>query len=74
MFDEAQQSNSSISIAKLLYYILKSAVQSTFHKVNVHGALTLDEIWTLFQPAIHQANLLQKQSQYEKKSVIVHIM
>jgi hypothetical protein len=42
----------------LLHAVMMSEVKSTFHKINVHSALTPDQIWTLLQPAITQANSL----------------
>ena len=37
-----------------------SEVKSTFYKINVHAALTPDQIWCHLQPAIEQANSLRE--------------
>ena len=39
---------------------MASEVKGTFHKVNVHSALTPDQIWSHLQPAIEQAKILKK--------------
>ena len=48
------------NVANILYAILRGQPQSLFYKINVHGALTPDQIKELLQPAIRQANNLQK--------------
>lgn len=40
--------------------MLSSEVKSTFYKINVHAALTPDQIWNYLQPAIEQANSLRE--------------
>ena len=46
--------------AFLLEAILLAEVGSTFHKINIHAALTPVDIITLLEPAIKQAQLLQE--------------
>ena len=37
-----------------------SEIKSTFYKINVHSALTPDQIWSFLKPAIDQANSLKE--------------
>ena len=37
-----------------------SEIKSTFYKINVHAALTPDQIWNFLKPAIEQANSLKE--------------
>ena len=46
--------------AGLLHAVLSASVQSTFHKINVHTALTPDQIWKYFEPVIDQATFLEE--------------
>ena len=46
--------------AYLLQAILLAEVDSTFHKINVHAALTPTDLETLLHPVIEQSQLLQK--------------
>ena len=48
------------STVNLLYAILSAQVKSTFHKINVHAAMTPSEVWLHFEPAFNQANELQE--------------
>ena len=65
MYDKVQQLNCSETFAELMFVILKSEVKSTFHKVNVHGALDLEQIQSLIKPALEQARVLNEV--YEKQ-------
>lgn len=47
-------------IANLLEAILLAEVDSTFHKINIHAALTPGDLETLLNPVVEQAQLLQK--------------
>ena len=55
--------------AELLHAIRASEVVSTFHKINVHAALTPCQVWHLLQPAIKQANSLQDAYKSSKAKV-----
>ena len=60
--------------ASLLHGVLASEIKSTFHKINVHAALTPDQIWSFLKPAIDQANYLKEA--YEgvvRKGVLLHL-
>ena len=46
--------------ASLLQAVMVSEVKSTFYKINVHAALTPDQIWGHLQPAIKQADSLRE--------------
>lgn len=37
-----------------------SEIRSTFYKINVHAALTPEQIWGYLKPAIDQANTLKE--------------
>ena len=47
-------------IAHLLYAVLTAQVHSTFHKINVHAALTPSDIGAHFKPAFEQARHLKQ--------------
>ena len=47
------------NVANIVYAILRGQLQSLFHKINIHGALTSDQVKDLLQPAIEQAKSLQ---------------
>ena len=46
--------------ASLLHAVIVSEVKSTFYKINVHAALTPEQIWSHLKPAIEQANSLKE--------------
>lgn len=48
------------SIARLLYGVLTAQVKATFHKINVHAAMTPSDIWEEFRPVFHQAKVLRE--------------
>ena len=48
-----------------MFIILQSEVKSTFHKINVHGALDLEQIQKLMKPALDQSGVLNEV--YEKQ-------
>ena len=52
--------------ARLLYAVVVSEVTSTFYKINVHAALTPEQIWGHLQPAIEQANSLREAYEHGK--------
>ena len=45
--------------AKLLYALLAAQLKPTFHKINVHAAMTPADIWHRFEPAFEQAKMLK---------------
>ena len=59
LFEEAEQDKTPDTVARLLQAILVAHVQPTFHKINVHAAMTPAEIRKLFRPVFTQAQLLQ---------------
>ena len=46
--------------ASLLQAVMVSEVKPTFYKINVHAALTPDQILCHLQPAIEQANYFKE--------------
>lgn len=60
LFTTAEEENSPEATAHLLQAILSAQVESTFHKINVHAALTPVEIKKLFEPVFSQAKHLQE--------------
>ena len=46
--------------ASLLHAVIVSEIKSTFYKINVHAALTPEQIWGYLKPAIDQANSLRE--------------
>ena len=59
LFEEAEREKSPETTAHLLHAVLKAQVKSSFHKINVHAAMTPAEIKMFLLPVIEQANLLQ---------------
>ena len=39
---------------------MSAEIKSTFYKINVHAALTPDQIWGFFKPAVLQADALKE--------------
>ena len=56
LFDEAKEKDSPEVTAQLLYAILCAEVQSTFHKINVHAAMTPADVGKHFEQIFCQAN------------------
>ena len=59
LFEAVDQEASPEMTAHLLHAILKAQVKSSFHKINVHAAMTPTDIKELFAPVLEQAELLQ---------------
>ena len=60
--------------ASLLHAVMISEVMSTFYKINVHAALTPDQIWRHLKPAIDQAESLScAYQQAEGKAASTHL-
>lgn len=56
LFDKAKNEDSPEATASLLYAIFSTEVDSTFHKINVHAAMTPADVRKLFEPIFRQAN------------------
>ena len=59
LFKDADAMDSPEATSHLLYAILMAQVIPTFHKINVHAAMTPADIWLLFKPVFDQARLLE---------------
>ena len=46
------------STARLFYRILFTQIKPTFHKLNVHAAMTPTDIWNQLEPVFTQAKKL----------------
>lgn len=66
LFAEADIEGGPETMARLLHAILMAQVAPTFHKINVHAAMTPSEIKKLFEPVFRQAKLLQDTYQQRK--------
>ena len=60
LFDLAERENSPEAISRLLNAILIAEVKPTFHKINVHAAMTPSEVESMLEPIFSQANALLK--------------
>ena len=67
LFDEAESKDTPEATAELLLAILQAQVQPTFHKINVHAALTPAEVKNLFEPVLSQARSLKETYNCENK-------
>ena len=47
------------STASLLFGVLSAQIKPTFHKMNVHAAMTPDDIWNHLEPVFTQARKLK---------------
>lgn len=65
LFAEMELEQSAEATARLLQAILTAQVAPTFHKINVHAAMTPSEIRKLFEPVFRQAQLLQQTYQHK---------
>ncbi len=55
LFDIASKEKNSQHTSTLLSALLYATITSTFHKINVHGAMTQTEITNELKPALVQA-------------------
>ena len=55
------------STASLLYGVLFAKIKPTFHKLNVHAAMTSDDIWNHLNLAFSQAMKIQDAFQNKSK-------
>lgn len=65
-FAKLEQDVTLQSTVQLIYAILLSQVKPTFHKINVHAAMTPDDVRLQLEPAIHQAYKLQERFHQKK--------
>ena len=62
LFEEAEQEDTPEATAHLILAILQAQVEPTFHKINVHTAMTPTDVKRQFEPVLSQARTLQKRS------------
>lgn len=55
LFKDLEREDSDVATASLLHAILSAQVKPTFHKINVHAAMTPSEVMEHFEPVISQA-------------------
>ena len=55
------------STASLLYGLLFAQIKPTFHKLNVHAAMTPADIWNYLNPVFMQAKKLKEAFMQAKK-------
>ena len=48
------------STARLLYGVLNAQIKPSFHKLNLHAAMTPADIWSHLEPVFSQAKMLQE--------------
>ena len=65
LFADLDSDGGPDATARLLQAVLKAQVAPTFHKINVHAAMTPAEIKKLFEPVFEQAKLLR--DTYQRK-------
>ena len=58
LFEATENDKSPKSISQLLYALYLAKLSSTFHKINVHAAMTPSEIKKQLDPVFLQANFL----------------
>lgn len=64
MFDKAdKEGNTPEAVSHLVHAILLAKVVPTFHKINVHAAMTPSEVKSQLRPVFSQANVLLKRCQ-----------
>ena len=59
LFDDAEIEDTPEATSRLLHAVLKAQVKTSFHKINVHAAMTPTEIKALLSPIVEQAEVLQ---------------
>lgn len=60
LFKLSEKQNCPKTTALLLNAVLKAKVKSSFHKINVHAAMTPADVKRNFAPILEQANLLNR--------------
>ena len=66
LFEEAEQEDTPEATAHLVLAILQTQVEPTFHKINVHAAMTPADVKGQFKVAFNQAKCLQ--AAYQEKT------
>ena len=59
LFKDAEIEDTPEATSRLLHAVLKAQVKTSFHKINVHAAMTPTEIKALLRPIMEQAQVLQ---------------
>ena len=52
--------NTHQSTASLLYGVMFAEIMPTFHKLNIHSAMTATDLWNSLEPVFSQAKVLQE--------------
>lgn len=74
LFKRAKDEDSPEAIAHLLYAILSAEVDTTFHKINVHAAMTPADVKQHFEPIFKQASFfLESKKRASKETLIVTV-
>ena len=60
LFEEAEQEDTPEATAHLVFAILHAQVKPTFHKINVHAAMTPADVKCQFEPVLSQARALRE--------------
>ena len=55
-----QHTNTHQSTASLLYGVMLAKIMPTFHKLNIHSAMTATDLWSYLEPVFSQAKELQE--------------
>ena len=63
----------SQTTASLLHGVLSAQLKPTFHKVNVHAAMTPTDILSCFEPVFKQARMLREAYQHRQDSSSVRV-
>lgn len=64
-FSEEKEKNTPEALAHLIYALLLANVKSTFHKINIHAALTPADLELKLVPVFAQAKTLLQMKQDE---------
>ena len=67
LFEAAETHDNPETITHLLHALFTATVKPTFHKINVHAALTPTEIKALFEPAFLQADKIHNVQRAEEQ-------
>lgn len=74
LFEKAKEEDSPEATAHLLYAILLAEVVTTFHKINVHAAMTPTDVKKHFEPIFNQAKcFLESKYRAPKEKLIVTV-
>lgn len=74
LFEKSKKEGSPEVTARLLHAIFSAEVDSTFHKINVHAAMTPADVEKHFEPIFRQANFfLQSKRKKPEETLIVTV-